>query len=381
MSRQKSSPRFRFAGTAALLVLLSLLIPSLREGDPRLYLLTAGVTGAMLLCMIIPARLFSLDRLILSIALYLCAVGIISIAPADPDAALMQLLRCGAGVVALIIGAMMVRVLASSALTAIISSFLGLLLLSGNLLARDPALPFTQAALLLLIIASASLLSSHGGIAAFLPALIGTAMLLLQGMTVEAIILALTAVLLLWSADGRTIVSLAALLACAALFLGSRQLGHLPVPALAEEHAASLSSLAAAGLTGSENIAAAVDPALPASSLLYRLSDSFGLIFTALTLLLFLPLVLRCTSVACAARCRFYAVLAMGCTLIFALPVPAFLLSAFGVLPLPLKALPLLTDSLPDLCAQMLALGMLCGISSVNEADLAEDAHLAMLAR
>lgn len=381
MSRQKSSPRFRFAGTAALLVLLSLLIPSLREGDPRLYLLTAGVTGAMLLCMIIPARLFSLDRLILSIALYLCAVGIISIAPADPDAALMQLLRCGAGVVALIIGAMMVRVLASSALTAIISSFLGLLLLSGNLLARDPALPFTQAALLLLIIASASLLSSRGGIAAFLPALIGTAMLLLQGMTVEAIILALTAVLLLWSADGRTIVSLAALLACAALFLGSRQLGHLPVPALAEEHAASLSSLAAAGLTGSENIAAALDPVLPASSLLYRLSDSFGLIFTALTLLLFLPLVLRCTSVACTARSRFYAVLAMGCTLIFALPVPAFLLSAFGVLPLPLKALPLLTDSLPDLCAQMLALGMLCGISSVNEADLAEDAHLAMLAR
>ena len=71
----------------------------------------------------------------------------------------------------------------------------------------------------------------------------------------------------------------------------------------------------------------------------------------------------------------------VGCTLLFAFRVPAGLLPAFGVLPLPIIPLPLLTDSLPDLCVQMLALGLLCGISSVNEADLAEDAHLAMLAR
>ena len=105
MSRQKSSPRFRFVGAAVLLVLLALLIPALREGDRRLYLLAAVVTGAMLLSMIIPARLFSLDRLLLSLALYLGAVGIISLAPSDPDAALMQLLRCSVGTVALFIGA------------------------------------------------------------------------------------------------------------------------------------------------------------------------------------------------------------------------------------------------------------------------------------
>ena len=94
MNRQKSSSRFRFVGAAALLVLLALLVPALRDGDQRLYFLAAGVTAAMLLCMIIPARLFSLDRMILSLALYMGAVGIFSIAPADPDAALMQWLRC-----------------------------------------------------------------------------------------------------------------------------------------------------------------------------------------------------------------------------------------------------------------------------------------------
>ena len=136
MNRQKSSSRFRFVGAAALLVLLALLVPALRDGDQRLYFLAAGVTAAMLLCMIIPARLFSLDRMILSLALYMGAVGIFSIAPADPDAALMQWLRCSVGAVTLIIGAMLIRVLTVSMLTSGITSFLGLLLLAGGLLAK-----------------------------------------------------------------------------------------------------------------------------------------------------------------------------------------------------------------------------------------------------
>ena len=379
MNRQKSSPRFRFVGAAALLVLLALLVPALRDGDQRLYFLAAGVTASMLLCMIIPARLFSLDRMILSLALYLGAVGIFSLAPADPDAALMQWLRCSVGAVALIIGAMLIRALTVSMLTAGITSFLGLLLLAGGLLTRDAALPFTEAAVVLLMIAFASLLSAHGGIAALIPGLAGTALLLLQGQTVEAIVLALAILLLLWSSDGRIVVALAALAVFAALFFAARQLGYLPAFSPVEAHTASLSSLVTAGLFGTEGTVA--DASLPASSLLYGLTGRYGLVFTGLTLLLYLPLVLRGASVAGSARSRFHAVLAMGCTLLLAFRIPAGLLSAFGVLPLPISPLPLLTDSLPDLCAQMLALGLLCGISSVNEADLAEDAHLAMLAK
>ena len=381
MSRQKSSPRFRFVGAAVLLVLLALLIPALREGDRRLYLLAAVVTGAMLLSMIIPARLFSLDRLLLSLALYLGAVGIISLAPSDPDAALMQLLRCSVGTVALFIGAIILRILTSSMLTAGISSFLGFLLLAGSLLVRDAALPFTEAALILLMIAFASLVSCHKGAASLFPCLIGTALLLLQGMAVEALVLALTGLLLFWSADGRIIVTLAALAVFSALFIGAKQFGYLPVPEPAEEHSASVAALTAAELFGTEEAAAFPDPALSGASLLYALAGNYGLVVAGLTLLLYLPLVLRGASVAGSARTRFHAVLAMGCTLIFALRIPTGLLSAFGILPLPVKALPLLTDSLPDLAAQMLSLGLICGISSVNEADLAEDAHLAMLAK
>ena len=381
MSRQKSSPRFRFSGAAALLVLLALLVPALREGDQRLWLLTGGVTGAMLLCMIIPARLFSLDRLILSIALYLGAVGIIALAPADPDAALMQLLRCSVGAVALIIGAVIIRVMSSSMLTAGISSFLGILILAAGLIARGVSLPLTEAALVLLIISFAAFVSCHGGVTALIPGLIGTVLLLLRGMTVDAVILSLTILLLLWSSDGRIVVTLAALAVFTALFIGADWFGYLPSLTASEEHAASLSAIVSAGLFSAEGAAVSPDAVLPASSLLYKLAGGYGLVLTGLTLLLYLPLVLRGASVAGSARSRFHAVLAMGCTLIFALRVPAALLPAFGVLPLPLGSLPLLSDSLPDLCAQMLTLGLLCGISSVNEADLAEDAHLAMLAK
>ena len=262
MNRQKSSPRFRFVGAAALLVLLALLVPALRDGDQRLYFLAAGVTAAMLRCMIIPARLFSLDRMILSLALYLGAVGIFSLAPADPDAALMQLLRCSIGMV----GAMLIRVLTVSMLTAGITSFLGLLLLAGGLLTRDAALPFTEAAVVLLMIAIASLLSAHGGIAALIPVLAGTALLLLQGLTVEAVVLALAILLLLWSADGRTAVALTALAAFAAVFFAAWQFGYLPAFLPGEEHTSSLSALVSAGLFGTEGTAA--DASLPASSLL-----------------------------------------------------------------------------------------------------------------
>ena len=381
MTGRKSSPRFRFAAAAALLVLLALGIPALREGDQRLYLLAAGTAGAMLLGMIIPARLFSLDRLILSLALYLCAAGVLALAPGNPDAALIQLLRCAAGTAALIIGAMIVRIVTPSPLTGGIASFLGLLLLAGRLLVRDTPLPFTEAALALLMISFASLLSCLGGVAAMVPGIIGTALLLLQGMTVEASVLALTILLLLWSSDGRAGPALAALAVFAGLFFGAARLGVLPALVPGEAHSLSLSSLISSGLFGSETPAPLPNPALPASSLIYALSANYGLAFAGLTLLLYLPLMLRGVSVAVSARTRFHAALALGCALIFSLRIPAGLLASFAVLPLPLGPLPLLTDSLPDLAAQMLTLGLLCGISSVNEADLAEDAHLAMLAK
>ena len=68
-------------------------------------------------------------------------------------------------------------------------------------------------------------------------------------------------------------------------------------------------------------------------------------------------------------------------TLLLVLRTLSALLCTFGFLPLTGIRLPFLTVSLPDLCAELFLAGLLCGVSGRNDADLAEDAHLAMLAR
>ena len=81
------------------------------------------------------------------------------------------------------------------------------------------------------------------------------------------------------------------------------------------------------------------------------------------------------------ARLRWHALLAMGISLLFSFRTLIAVLLAFGILALSGLSLPFLTASLPDLCAQLCLVGLLCGISGRNDADLAEDAHLAMLAK
>ena len=99
MSSPKTSSRFRFTGAALLLTVLVFLIPALRNGDPSLYLLAVLVPCALFLCCTVLARMFSLDRILLVLSLYLCAVGIAALAQADPRAALAQALRCGIALV------------------------------------------------------------------------------------------------------------------------------------------------------------------------------------------------------------------------------------------------------------------------------------------
>ena len=138
MNRQKSSGRFRFAAASILLAALVFLVPALQGGDPSLYLLAVLIPCMLFLCETVIARMFSLDRMIIALVLWLCAAGIAALARSGPDAALAQSLRCGAALVALLIGGIMMRTLTPSLLTSSCAAFLGLLLLAGKLL--SPAL-------------------------------------------------------------------------------------------------------------------------------------------------------------------------------------------------------------------------------------------------
>ena len=71
----------------------------------------------------------------------------------------------------------------------------------------------------------------------------------------------------------------------------------------------------------------------------------------------------------------------MGACLLLGLYAIAAVLSFFGFLPFTVSEMPMLTTSPASLGAHLFLAGLLCGISGRNDSDLAEDAHLAMLAK
>ena len=376
MSRQKSSSRFRFTGAVILLSILMFLVPALQNGNRTLYLLCVLVPCAMFLCETMLARMFSLDRMLLSLSLWLCAAGIAALAVSDPETALGQCLRCGAGVFALLVGGVLIRSLSPSLLTSGCTAFLGLLILGSKLLAPSLSLPLTEAAEALLLIAFASLLSRQGPVPAVVAASAALALLLFRGETADALFWGITVLLLLFAMDGRLVILLPSLAVMGILFFVAFSLPRSP----AVSPDSPLAAMASAGLVGADVLTEEI-ASLPAQSLFPRVAGHYGLLFAGLTALLFLPLALRGTSVAASARTRFHAGLAMGVSLLLALRTLAALLSLFGFLPFADTAVPFLTASLPDLCAQLFLTGLLCGISGRSDADLAEDAHLAMLAK
>ncbi len=377
MSKQKPSNRFRFIAASVLLGALLFVMPALRSGSPALYLLAAAVPCAILLGGTMLARMFSLDRMIIALVLWLCAAGIASAAMSDPEAAVSQALCCGAAVIALLIGAVLTRSLSPSLLTSACTAFLGLLLLAGRLFISGQDLPLTEAALALLLIAFAALFARQGPVSALL---LGTAALALQligGDIPDAVFWGLTVLLLAFSADGRLAVVLPALAVVLLLFFGAFFLNPLPA---APKETSPLAVLVSVPVIGTDTLPEGFTASDP-DSLFLLMSGHYGLIFSGLTGLLFLPLSMRGSSAAVSARTRFHAVLAMGSTLLLSLRALAAILSVFGFLPLSGLRIPFLTKVLPDLCAELFLAGLICGVSGRNDADLAEDAHLAMLAK
>ena len=377
MTKQKSSARFRFTGVMLFLVLFLFLVPATSAGDYRLYMLAAGVPCVIFLCCTLLARAFSMDRLILALSLLFCSLGIASLALTDPDAAMIQAVSCGIGIVVLIIGSVFVRSLSVSLLTAIVSAFLGLLLLAGKLIAPTLSLPVTQPALALLLIAFALLLSREGPISAAALGLCSAVLLLLRGEPADCLVWGITVLLLLFAVDGRPFVILPALAAFVLLFFSLYS--RFPPDGISPE-AVSADLLKAVGAFGADTLPEGL--AVSGSvSLFPRLLGHYGPVFAGLAFLLYLPLILRGAAIASCARTRVHAILAMGVSLLLGLYTVSSLLSLFGFLPLAAEGMPMLTASLPSLCAHLFLAGLLCGISGRNDSDLAEDAHLAMLAK
>lgn len=375
----KKRSSFRFRVSALILVFFSFcfLLPASRNGNEKLYLLAAAVPGVMLFILLLPAGFFRLDRPSVSAALSLCGFGLLAVVQISPDAAVSQGFRCIAAVFFLAAGTVLVRSFRPSVPGAALPAVCGLGMLSCSL--WFPALSFSLAegGLALLLFGMAAFLSLRLRLPALFAALGGTALLFLNHDPCTAFVWGLSCVLVFWAAAGSPVWSgilLGGMGGMFGLFLGFSPLSAEPSDPTALSRIASMPLIMPESLPESSG-------ELSGDSLFLLLGEQYGLVFLLCAVLLLILLLIRGASVAQHTRKPFHASLALGIILLFGLRALVCLASAAGLVPFAPGCFPFMTSSLPDLFAQFFLLGLLSGVSARNEADLDEDARLAMLAR
>ena len=224
MIRRKRSPSRLCIGSLVVLFLLAFLLPAVKEGaDARLWILVAAVPGTLLVFgMPFISRLFSLDRLLSVVALVLCASGILALAPLSPGESLTQAFLCAGALVLMLSGSLFARMLRPAMITSLITAGLALGMCAVPLLSDSVPVLITDLSLPLLLIAFVSMLSLRNQLPAMLFALVGTALLLVLGRPVTALIWSVTFILLFWSSSGHPVILISGIAAVCLLFSAFR---------------------------------------------------------------------------------------------------------------------------------------------------------------
>ena len=375
--RKHASFRFRTAAMLLFFFAAAFLLPACRAGDAKLYLLAAAVPGVMLFLMILPSGIFALDRPSLAAALSLCGFSLLATADSNPDETLSQGLRCVAALAFLAAGVVLVRSFRPSAAAAALPAACGLGMLSASLWLPDLPFSLTEGGMALLLFAGSAFLSVRLRLPALTAALGGSLLLLLQQDYGSALVWGLACVLVFWAASDSALWSgilLGGTVGLFGLFFGF-------APQQAETTVSSLlSRIAGMPLIPPESLPETAGET-SADSLFYLLGERYGIVFLLCAVLLLILILLRGASLAQHTRKSFHAALALGTVLLAGLRALLFLAAAAGLVSFPPGSFPFLTSSMPDLFAHFFLLGLLSGVSARNEADLEEDARLAMLAR
>ena len=379
MKKSRSTPGRFLIGSLVLFFAAAFVLPVVLEGqDNRLYVLAAVVSGAVLLGGTrLVSRLLFQDRILLVLSLALCGLGILVAALSDPAEGQKQAFRCAGALVMMLAGSLFVRVVRPSGLPALLPAVPSLVLLALPLV-MDAGFHTGFISLALLMTAFVMLLSARKQLSAVFLALSGTALLLAQRDPAEAAVWSLTFLLLFWAYSGHPVI----LLAGAGFVVLAGYLANLLLPGLfSPAGTSSFPADVSPGFAGLELADPALsEPLLPGGSLFPRIAMRYGWIFTAGVLLFYPVMILRGSALARASGSRLHGLLAMGAVLLTGLEAIAALLSDFGIWPVPGLSLPGLSRDLPSLCAFLFLTGLCGGISVRNQADLEDDAHIAMLA-
>ena len=410
MSRKnRRSPGTRLAGAVMLFYFLAFLLLAVREGDMTGLILALAVPGIIFLGTWLMPRLFPADRLLLALTNFLCALGVLVLYATNPDAARQQVIAYGIGVGAMIVCIYLVRTVRSWAPLVPVMAFFGLLFLALPLLfgseingAKNWVSVFgisfqpSEAVKIVLVILLAFCLSRRKMIPALAFTLACLAVLMLQRDLGTALMYFGTALLLYWASSGNWLITLLGIAGGGAAAWG----GYMMFPHVRRRVAVwinpwrdyenagyqivqGLVAIASGGLFG-VGLGLGAPTAIPVytSDFIFAvICEQFGLIFGCCVLLVYVALIWRGTTIAMAARKSFHGLMAMGATILIGLQTFTIIGGVLKLFPLTGVTMPFVSYGGTSLIASMCLIGLIQGVESLNEEDLEEDTHLAMLSR
>ena len=407
MSKKRSSPRMRLSGAVTGFFFLAFLLLALKRGSWEGLILAAAVPAAILACAWLIPLFFPADQLLLSLTGFLCALGILVLYDTAPAYAYQQAVFCGIGLAGMIGAMTLVRRFRRPDTIAWIAGGASLILLALPVLfgretngARNwislGSVSFQPSEIVkpAMVLCLACWMSRRR----WLPWLLFSGgcllLLMLQKDLGTALLYYAVALLTCWISSGSLPAVLIGLAGgAAAARWGYDHFAHVQRrveiwinPWKDYQNAGyqivqSLVAVASGGLFGvGLGLGAPTSIPIYTSDFIFSvICEQFGLIFGACVLLIYGAFIWRGASIAMAARRRFHGLLAIGATLFLGLQAFLIIGGVLKLIPLTGVTLPFISYGGTSMVSSMCLAGLIQGVGSLNEEDLEEDTHLAML--
>ena len=408
MTEKKAGvPGRRLSLAVMLFFFLAFLLLALKRQSRLGYLLSVAVPVLIWLGTSFLPHLFPTDRLLMSLANFLCALGVLVLFDTNPAYALQQAVSYGIGLAAMIFCICLVRMarfrkkliwlmIPCSLLLLVLPLVLGKEINGAKNWVSLGALSFQPSEIvklsLILILAFSFSRGSRG--TGLLFVLICLGLLMLQKDLGTALLYFSVTLLMYWISTGNLVfTSLGILGGAGAAVFGYHQFAHVRRrvavwlnPWADYENAGyqivqGLMAIASGGLWG-VGLGLGTPTAIPVYESDYIFAvicEQFGLIFGVCVLLIYAALIWRGTEIALASRRSFYGLLAMGSTALIGMQAFVILGGVLKLLPLTGVTLPFVSYGGTSLISSLCLIGFIQGVGSVNEDHLAGEARLRVL--
>lgn len=350
-------------------------------------------------------RFFPADKLLLAIANFLCALGVLILYSTDRGAGtsrgVQQAMYYGVGIVAMLVCIMIVRyvrhwrlavllIMGGSALLLVLPLAIGTEQNGATNWIRvgGVSLQPSEIVKLALLVILSYYMSRHRFWPWLLFTLFSLAVLMLQKDLGTALIYYATALFLFYASTGNLpLTGLGLVGGAGAAVLGYTMFAHVKkrvaiwrnpwiyYETSGYQIAQMLMAIASGGLfgVGLGLGAPRVIPVYFTDCIFAVICEQFGIIFGILVLVMYVILILRGTSIATSSRHSFYALLAMGATAMLGVQTFVIIGGVLKLIPLTGVTMPFVSYGGTSLVSCMGLIGILQGVASINQDDLAYD--------